>query len=729
MGSLAGGQDFQIEGLVDFKPVGSGGFSTVYAAWDTQFNRWVAVKVLHGLDGAGQHRFERELRLNGQLADHPHVITPFRSGETSTGARYVVMEYLQAGSLQDMLDRFGPIDWRRAIGYVIPIADALGYGHSKQILHRDIKPANILLTANDSTKLVDFGIASAREATATQVAFTMAHAPPETFLSQRDERSDLYSLASTLYALVLGRSPFQIDGPDNQAAHMRRIIELPVPYPNIDPQLDQFLLSALDKNPANRPYNAADFTDRLAWLTRSQPLSNQPPGNHFDPNAPQNSTPPQPFPQGQTNPPSTAPPSTAPPQWPLNPVHGGATPPLQSGGSSQDFPLTSTPSTPPAQSYVPSAPVSPPVHSSGSSGSPAPYAASPPASDLSGSSNSSAPYSAAPAPAGPPQWPPPSPSDPSSSPLPVATPKADHNYFLPLLAVVAVVGIIGAIVLVMTNDDSSDPVATGPGAETTTATSNDDDDDPDVSSAADDKPTTVGVDQLLNTAQAHLDAGEYLDAVDAYTDVIAADPDNDVAFNNRGLAYANLGQYEQAISDYDEAIALDPDYGPTYTSRGLANADLGQYQQAIDDYDTALKFEPDDGQALSARGIANANLDRNLEAIDDYTAAIAIDPKNDVALNNRGLAYANLGRYEEAIDDYTAAIELDPGYGPTYTSRGFAYTGLDRHDEAIDDYTAAIAIDPDDASAFLGRSLSYEALGQQDLADVDLATVDSLDGG
>lgn len=255
-----------IDDLERFELVGKGGFATVYAAWDRRFRRWVAVKVLDALDDDGRRRFEREIALMGQFDDEVHIVTPYREGYTSAGSPYLVMEYLRGGSLQRVVDDDGPVAVDAAIGYVLPIARALGRAHANGVLHRDVKPANILLTSNDVPKLTDFGIATIREATTTQLAFTLAHSPPETFgsgVDQRDERSDLYSLASTLYTLVAGRSPFErAPETDSQLAYLRRIEADPVPS-TAHPRLDEVLATAMAKAPEDRFSTVTQFADAL----------------------------------------------------------------------------------------------------------------------------------------------------------------------------------------------------------------------------------------------------------------------------------------------------------------------------------------------------------------------------------------------------------------------------------------------------------------------------------
>lgn len=265
---MTGWVDLGIENMSECKEIGSGGFATVYSATENLFGRTVAIKVLYHLDDAGRRRFDRERMTMGLMDGHPNVITPHTAGYTSQGFPYLVMEYAPGGSLADLLADEGPIGWDDAARYLLPVADALGHGHSQGVLHRDVKPENILLGTNGIMKLADFGIASIREATATQAAaFTLAHSPPETFAGgadQRDERSDLYSLASSLYMLVAGQAPYAVDSTtDAFGAYLYRIENHPVPMFGQSPKHHAFLKRALAKDPNERPRNAAQFSREL----------------------------------------------------------------------------------------------------------------------------------------------------------------------------------------------------------------------------------------------------------------------------------------------------------------------------------------------------------------------------------------------------------------------------------------------------------------------------------
>ncbi|MEM9565840.1 MAG: serine/threonine-protein kinase, partial [Actinomycetota bacterium] len=269
---------FGIPGLTRYEEIGSGGFASVYVAYEPDAGREVAVKVLRAADEQARRRFDRERRTLGRTTEHANIVTMFRSGFTENGGHpYLVMEYLPGGSLQDLLDRRARLPVDRAVALIAEVADALGFAHRAGILHKDVKPANILLSSTGSAKLGDFGISAVRDATGTsQMGFSLAYASPETFqasagidgrfIDRRDERSDLFSLAATLYAVIVGAAPFAAD---TQAAAMHRILT-ESPPPTGSPQLDRFFATAMAKDPANRFPNASSFVEALRTLAAGE---------------------------------------------------------------------------------------------------------------------------------------------------------------------------------------------------------------------------------------------------------------------------------------------------------------------------------------------------------------------------------------------------------------------------------------------------------------------------
>ena len=253
----------QIDGYSDLQQIARGGFGVVYRARQDRFGRVVALKVLQ-VDSLGDRdrlRFERECLAMGSLSWHPNVVALHDSGLTADGHPYLVMEFLEAGSLGDRLET-GPVRGPLAVGAGVVVAGALGAAHAAGTLHRDLKPENLLVGPFGETKLGDFGIAaiegSARSASG--VSLTIAHVAPEVLRGDEpDERADVYGLASTLHTLVAARTP--IDTRGDLGAVLARVLHTPAERlgPDVPPALAELLQRGLAKDPAHRPADAATF--------------------------------------------------------------------------------------------------------------------------------------------------------------------------------------------------------------------------------------------------------------------------------------------------------------------------------------------------------------------------------------------------------------------------------------------------------------------------------------
>ena len=140
--------------------IGAGGMSTVYRAFDQTLERQVAIKLMHreiASDSDQLERFRREARAVAQLS-HPHIVGVIDAGEDE-GRPYIVFEYVEGETLKERIRRMGRLPMDEAIAYAIEIARALGCAHARHIVHRDVKPQNVLIDAEGSAKVTDFGIA------------------------------------------------------------------------------------------------------------------------------------------------------------------------------------------------------------------------------------------------------------------------------------------------------------------------------------------------------------------------------------------------------------------------------------------------------------------------------------------------------------------------------------------------------------------------------------------
>jgi serine/threonine-protein kinase len=260
--------------------IGRGGMGTVYRATDLVLRRTVAVKVLPGMlaEGDATHvaRFEREARAAASLT-HPGVVAVYDSG-ADEATRFIVMELVAGRSLEAILRDEGPLDPDRAAGIAARVADALAAAHGAGIVHRDVKPANVMLAADGSVKILDFGIARALDgATLTHGASVLgsaAYMAPEQALGERaDERSDIYSLGCLLYAMLIGRPPFT--GEAAAAVLHQHVNAEPRPpseiNPSVSPALDALVTRMLAKSPDARPQSAALLRGRLAATSAESP--------------------------------------------------------------------------------------------------------------------------------------------------------------------------------------------------------------------------------------------------------------------------------------------------------------------------------------------------------------------------------------------------------------------------------------------------------------------------
>jgi eukaryotic-like serine/threonine-protein kinase len=255
--------------------LGVGGMASVYLADDRVLQRQVAVKVLRppdAQDPAVVERFRREARAAARLS-HPNIVTVFDSGSDGE-LHYLVMEYVQGESLAQLLARQGRLAPRRAAELAMQVCAALAAAHAQGLVHRDIKPANVLVGADGRVQVADFGIAKAAAAATTLtgsgvVLGTAAYLAPEQAQGGPvDARSDLYALGCVLYELLCGTPPFGsgLDGPQVAVA-ARHVGEAPEPpswrNPQVDAGLDEVVLAALAKQPAQRYQRAVEMQEAL----------------------------------------------------------------------------------------------------------------------------------------------------------------------------------------------------------------------------------------------------------------------------------------------------------------------------------------------------------------------------------------------------------------------------------------------------------------------------------
>jgi serine/threonine protein kinase len=255
--------------------LGRGAMGVVYKAMDPVIGRTVAVKTIRlSEEGTGLSRpelltrFQTEARAAGLLT-HPNIVVVFDAGEED-GLYYITMELVEGKSLQALLDGGHAFPLPRTLRIMEQTCSALQFAHERNVIHRDIKPANLMLTADDTVKVTDFGTAKILQfGTVQQTAHVMgtpSYMSPEQVKGRAvDGRSDIFSLGVMLYEMVTGEKPFP--GQNITTVIYKIVNEDPVPPrqidPSIHPGISAVIMKALVKEPDQRYQNCREMQEDL----------------------------------------------------------------------------------------------------------------------------------------------------------------------------------------------------------------------------------------------------------------------------------------------------------------------------------------------------------------------------------------------------------------------------------------------------------------------------------
>jgi serine/threonine-protein kinase len=271
--------------------IGQGGMGAVYAGEHTVIGRKVAIKVLLSevsSDSTRTRRFFNEARASAQIR-HPGIVDVLDFGTASDGTAYLVMEFLDGESLATRLRRGGALAEGTARRFARQVASALGAAHARQIIHRDLKPDNLFIVPDDGAvggervKVLDFGVAkllgendSAQVETRTgALVGSPGYMAPEQARGSGaiDERTDVYALGCVLFEMVCGRRPFVATGyGEVLSMHMHDPPPAPRSFaPGVSSELEQLILRALAKPPAERPASMEAFVAALDAMQGGTP--------------------------------------------------------------------------------------------------------------------------------------------------------------------------------------------------------------------------------------------------------------------------------------------------------------------------------------------------------------------------------------------------------------------------------------------------------------------------
>ena len=260
--------------------IGVGGMAEVYRATDNVLGRVVAVKVMlpqYAADENFARRFKQEAASAANLSS-PYIVNVYDWGQDD-GTYYIVMEFVRGSDLKTAIKERGAINQRKVAEIGSQVCQALSVAHKQDIIHRDVKPQNIMVQPDGNVKVMDFGIARAKNSTMDKTASVLGTAhyisPEQAQGKDLTPASDLYSLGIVMYEAATGKLPF--DGPDAVSVAMKQVQEIPVPpseiKPDIDPGLEAIIMKAMSKNPSERFSTAMEMRYALNDFLMGRPVN------------------------------------------------------------------------------------------------------------------------------------------------------------------------------------------------------------------------------------------------------------------------------------------------------------------------------------------------------------------------------------------------------------------------------------------------------------------------
>jgi len=715
--------DFEILRLI-----GRGGMGAVFLARQVSLDREVALKVISDISGGYKktlERFKREAKVLAKIS-HPNIVAIYEVGEQGPYS-YFAMEYIRGTSLDKILtsirnakpDEKGSdvmrgcleggtsiyddkakeaassaeIDKDYIVGIskiIISVADALDYAHKKGVLHRDVKPSNILIEANGTAKLVDFGLArveSQQTITMTGEFFgTPSYVSPEQIRRPEavDCRSDVYSLAATYYEGLTLRAPFEGNTVNETLTSViSKDIVPPKKYcPRLSADFNTVLMHALEKLPEDRYPTAAAFADDIENLLEFKPITAKRPS-------------------------ITQRAYKTLRRSPLKAVAVGAfiliivlgyfvsSNYIQKKNKATARKLEAI-----AEGYYVSGDYTEALRYYKKAITQYPFNAAT-YSEIGSCYQQLKQY-------------------PQAIEAYKQAIKIEPDYTLAISSLGIIYSLEGRYEEAIKMYQSIIRIS----------------------------PNNAQVHNLLGFALEKL--GRQEEAIEAFKNTIRIDPNNASTYTDLSYAYGKLGRYEEAIQVCQQAIKIDPKYALAYNILGSIYSNSGQNAKALEFFKTGIKIKPNDTLLLYNLGLIYSKLGRYAEAVEAYRRTIEVNPNNALVHNQLGFALEKLGRqeeaaeayneairidpncfeahydlglfynkskrYEEAVKVFKQAITIDPNYAPTYVHLGFTYLTLNSYKDAVAAYTKAIQIDPNSAIVYTNLGSAYSKLSRHEEA-------------
>jgi len=588
--------------------LGRGAMGVVYLASDPMLNRQVAVKTVDlGVDDPAEREFLHNRLLRdaraAALLKHPNIVSVHDVFEDG-GRAYVVMEYVEGGSLSALLKTNPLPDSAMTLEVLRQMADALDYTHARGVIHRDIKPANVMIDAAGTAKIMDFGIArisDTRTSTPTgMVMGTVEYMAPEQIRGETvDGRADQFALAVVAYQMMTGSTLF---GPNTIATLTYKIVnEAPQPPSTRNAALprgvDAVLARALAKTPSERFTNCCEFVGALA-----QAFSD----------APTTSVDPAPAVVAQSTQPVIAVPKPAAPAKRSRSAVLAAVALLGVCGALAVWKPWNRIAQPPDQVAAVRPATATPVPTREPA---APRTVAPPK----------------------PQPPNADPTPPRVAPKPAEPPERKEE------------------AVALPEPQPPPPVALKPAEPP----------EPEQEAELLPPPPVRRAGTHLTPFETAIQRGheqmrskDYPDAIQSFTRAIGLRPNFAPAYYSRGVAHQNLEHNEVAIQNYSEAIRLAPDMALAFAARGVCLVRLHRERNALFDFQRALELKPDLASALNGRGGVYFRRKQFRRALADYDAAIKNNPRFAQAYLNRARAREAVGDLRGAADDRQREAEL-----------------------------------------------------------------------